>query len=173
MLNFLRSVCNFCIKICDSINIYDWNGKEQPHQDFEDGYIFVKTLLCLRSVGDWTYIHIRKTQYNRFTINCGTYFLYLGTLHTKYIILLGLCLVLANGFVSSIFCSVVLRWTILLSHKVIFHIFLVVKYVCLDVKPLKYLIWLIIISNVVKRILVRGWRQKVHSLVHCPVVLCQ
>ena len=42
MLNFLRSVCNFWTKRCGSINNYVQNGKDQPHQGFGDGYIFVK-----------------------------------------------------------------------------------------------------------------------------------
>ena len=82
--------------------------------------------------------------------------------------LLGLCLVLAIFFN---FYSVVLRWTILLIRKIIFYTFLVVAYVCLDIKPLKYLISLGIISNIVKSIRIRGWRQKVHSRIHCLVVL--
>ena len=42
MLNLLRSVCTFCNKRCDLINNYVHNGKEHPHTDFGDGYIFVK-----------------------------------------------------------------------------------------------------------------------------------
>ena len=43
---------------------------------------------------------------NLITINYGTYYLYFGILHSKSVILLGLCLVLANGLFSSIFISV-------------------------------------------------------------------
>ena len=103
MLNFLRSVCTFCTKIYDSINNYIHNSKDKTHQEFGYCHIFVKTLICLRSSGYWTYIHIRKTQHIRFTINCGAYFLYLETFHSKYIMLLGLCLVLVNGLFYSIF----------------------------------------------------------------------
>ena len=42
MLNLLGSVCTFCTKICYSNNNYVHNGKEQPHQEFGYGYIFVK-----------------------------------------------------------------------------------------------------------------------------------
>ena len=73
MLNLLRSICNFCTKRFESINNYVHNGKERPHQVFGDGYIIAKTLLCLRSAGDWTYIHIRITQHIRFTIHFCTY----------------------------------------------------------------------------------------------------
>ena len=45
MLKFLRSLCTFCAKICDSIKNHVHNGKEHPHQEFGDGYIFCKNIL--------------------------------------------------------------------------------------------------------------------------------
>ena len=42
MLKHLRSVCTFYTQRCDLINNYVHNGKEKPHHEFGDGYIFVK-----------------------------------------------------------------------------------------------------------------------------------
>ena len=40
MLILYRIVCEFCAKLCDSIRNYIQHGKNQPHQEVEDGYIF-------------------------------------------------------------------------------------------------------------------------------------
>ena len=40
MLNLYRSVCTFCVKLCDSVNSYIHHGKNQPCQEVKDGNIF-------------------------------------------------------------------------------------------------------------------------------------
>ena len=44
-------------------------------------------------------IDMVKEHNTLFTINCGDYFCF-GIFHSKYVILLGLCLVLANNLLS-------------------------------------------------------------------------
>ena len=57
------------------------------------------------------------------------------SLHSKYVILLVLCLVLANDLIFISFYSAVLIWVILLIWKMHFLHVLVVMFVCLNVKP--------------------------------------
>ena len=45
-VKYQKISCNFCTKICYSVNNYIQHEKK-PHQEVEDGYIFVKTLRCL------------------------------------------------------------------------------------------------------------------------------
>ena len=66
----------------------------------------------------------------------------------------------SEWFVFFDFYWVVLRWSTPLTRRMIFHTFPVVTDVCLDVKPLKCLIWSRIISNILKSIRVKGWRKK-------------
>ena len=82
-----------------------------------------------------------EKQHIRFTINCGTYFLYFGILYSKSIILLRLFLVLSNDFFLQ-FLLGDFKVEYPVNPENDFHTFLVVMYVCLDVKLLKYLIWI-------------------------------
>ena len=48
-------------------------------------------------------IYMVESTQHFFTIKCGTYYFYFEILHSKPVMLLGLCLVLANNLFSSIF----------------------------------------------------------------------
>ena len=41
MLKIYKRGCNFVTKLCDLIKNYLHNGKIQPRQEVEEGYIFV------------------------------------------------------------------------------------------------------------------------------------
>ena len=97
-----KSMCTFCTKICDSIKNYFHHVKNYPCREVGDGYIFEKKW-CLCATGNWTYIHSRKTQHFSFTINSGTYLLYLGIFHSESVMLLMLCLVSVKILFSSTF----------------------------------------------------------------------
>ena len=78
-----------------------------------------------------------EKQNNLISINCGTYF-YFGILHSKSVILLGLCLVLHKIYFRQCFLSgfkvdyPVNLWDL-------FFLFLVLLYICPNSKPLKIL----------------------------------
>ena len=87
----LTIICTFYTKICDSINNYVHHG--QKHVEYS--YIFVKPIWFLCASSDWTYRHGRKTQHFNY-YKLWYLFLYFEILHSNYVILLGLCLILAE-----------------------------------------------------------------------------
>ena len=48
----LKRVHTFHAEISEPIKNYFHNKRNQPHQEFGGGYIFVKKLWCLRAAGD-------------------------------------------------------------------------------------------------------------------------
>ena len=45
MLNLQRSVRTFCTKVCDYNQNYVHRGKNNPHQEVEDSYIFINNFV--------------------------------------------------------------------------------------------------------------------------------
>ena len=132
-LKFLKANIMFVLKIYNSINNCIFHGENQPNQEVVISFLKHYDDCALTDI---ELIYIVERHNSLITINCGTYFVF-WDFAFKVCNIASIMPSFCEQFILANFSSVVLRRIILIIWRMVFHTFLVLMYMCLNIRPLK------------------------------------